>query len=217
MLPTPLYPRLNHACRPNAAYRYNKKEIVVIAIAPIQQGAEIVQNYLTDCQIASFEERRARLSTERGFDCKCGLCTSKPRSVDTEAGDRHDVERRRARLRSLMEEITDGLGGDTCPSTDVGEVSRLLALGDEMWDLAARENALYCLAEPLARVIVDCLEGAARSATEFLREETVKWARRAETYAALAEGAEGKGVEQWDLLARSWEKMGTNWEKKLSA
>ncbi|PNY26563.1 SET domain-containing protein 5 [Tolypocladium capitatum] len=71
--------RLNHDCRPNAAYFFDSQTLThyVHAQTTITPGTEITIAYLNPRMPR--QERRIRLSSIWGFDCSCSLCSMHPR------------------------------------------------------------------------------------------------------------------------------------------
>ena len=95
--------RLNHDCRPNAAYYMDPVTLVqyVYVVETITPGAEITITY-TDALLPR-RKRRLTLSTFWGFNCSCSLCSMHPSLTD--ASD--------ARLEQLSElETADRLSSD---------------------------------------------------------------------------------------------------------
>ncbi|UNI17031.1 hypothetical protein JDV02_003410 [Purpureocillium takamizusanense] len=70
--------RLNHDCRPNAAYFFDQQSFthyvhVVTTVAP---GTELTITYVDPHMSRS--QRRRQLSSSWGFECSCSLCTAHP-------------------------------------------------------------------------------------------------------------------------------------------
>ncbi|EHK49401.1 hypothetical protein TRIATDRAFT_183670, partial [Trichoderma atroviride IMI 206040] len=70
--------RLNHDCRPNAAYFFDKQTLThyVHAITDITPGTEITITYV-DPHMPR-QKRLKKLSSLWGFDCSCSLCSLHP-------------------------------------------------------------------------------------------------------------------------------------------
>ncbi|KAG8870036.1 hypothetical protein FRB98_001918, partial [Tulasnella sp. 332] len=72
--------RINHDCRPNAQYFWNKdlgKE-VLNAMEDIAAGEEITVSY---SGVLDRQERRAKLLYNFGFDCRCPSCSLPPKEL----------------------------------------------------------------------------------------------------------------------------------------
>ncbi|KAL2138018.1 hypothetical protein VTI28DRAFT_7659 [Corynascus sepedonium] len=90
--------RINHACRPNAYYRFSERRLTmeVVAFHAIEQGEEIVMSYVPLETPA--EERRRYLRDHWDFDCSCSLCRASEL-------DRTNSEAWREKVKSLKETI----------------------------------------------------------------------------------------------------------------
>lgn len=68
--------RINHACEPNCAQRWNaeKGKMVIVPVKGIEIGEEITLTYLENTGSMSVEERRESLMNDFGFWCECELC-----------------------------------------------------------------------------------------------------------------------------------------------
>jgi hypothetical protein len=107
----PAISRLNSHCAPNAHYHFDERRGrgTVHAIAPIQQGDEVV-----NCYVGLFlprAERRAYLQRHFGFLCTCAVCEP---SMDSDSEALLHVEesdRRRSTLATLERETAAALLG----------------------------------------------------------------------------------------------------------
>ncbi|KAH9810165.1 hypothetical protein DFH28DRAFT_501757 [Melampsora americana] len=70
--------RLNHDCRPNAAYHFDTEtlQLHVHAIRDISPGEELTVTYIGGELVKS--ERQESLLRNYGFSCSCSLCSSPP-------------------------------------------------------------------------------------------------------------------------------------------
>ncbi|OAQ87666.1 SET domain-containingprotein [Purpureocillium lilacinum] len=68
--------RLNHDCRPNAAYFFDEESFThyVHATTTVAPGTELTITYIDPHMPRS--QRRRRLSSSWGFQCTCSLCTA---------------------------------------------------------------------------------------------------------------------------------------------
>jgi SET domain len=68
--------RLNHDCRPNAAYHFNANTLTqtVLALRSIPPGEELSISYVPQLQPRT--ERQALLHKSWGFHCDCSLCSA---------------------------------------------------------------------------------------------------------------------------------------------
>lgn len=68
--------RLNHNCRPNAAYHFNANTLTqtVLALRSIPPGEELTISYIPQLQPRT--ERQALLHKSWGFHCDCSLCSA---------------------------------------------------------------------------------------------------------------------------------------------
>ncbi|KAF2249114.1 SET domain-containing protein [Trematosphaeria pertusa] len=87
----PKIARINHSCRPNAAYYWSEKlnRRIIYASRPILRGEEISVSYIP--LLLPRAERQQRLH-RYGFTCSCSACDQQPRSValsDTRRTDIH--------------------------------------------------------------------------------------------------------------------------------
>ncbi|KAH8665024.1 hypothetical protein BGZ60DRAFT_432276 [Tricladium varicosporioides] len=78
--------RMNHDCRPNAMYYFDRQTLVhyTQASRTINAGEEITITYIDPLQ--SREDRRAAIVRSWGFDCTCSLCISPPTISDASDG-----------------------------------------------------------------------------------------------------------------------------------
>ncbi|KAK3293798.1 uncharacterized protein B0H64DRAFT_442903 [Chaetomium fimeti] len=92
--------RVNHACRPNAYYRFSERRLTmeVVAFRAIQPGEEIVMSYVP--LETPVEERRRYLKDHWGFNCACSLCRASKLDAD-------DSEAWREKVKSLKATIQD--------------------------------------------------------------------------------------------------------------
>ncbi len=118
----PTLSRLNHDCRPNAKYMFDKEifEGQVRAMRNIQPGQEITIPYT---QLAApREERQRSLFANRCFVCACGTCSLPPdRQRESDA--------RREKIRELKRKLEDVQFPPRVPFEELREA--LAAAGDE--------------------------------------------------------------------------------------
>jgi hypothetical protein len=107
----PAISRLNSHCAPNAHYHFDERRGrgTVHAIAPIQQGDEVL-----NCYVGLFlprAERRAYLQRHFGFLCTCALCEPSMESDSEALLHVEESDRRRSTLATLERETAAALLG----------------------------------------------------------------------------------------------------------
>eukprot|EP00906_Rhabdomonas_costata_P032455 RCo045722 len=73
----PVLSRFNHSCWPNACALHGQGRAVVYALREVAAGDELTISYLDLGQPLPFEQRRAVLREQFGFDCECELCAQR--------------------------------------------------------------------------------------------------------------------------------------------
>lgn len=113
----PKIARINHSCRPNTSYYWNKKlgKQVVYATRRIEKGEELSVSYIP--LLYTHAERQKRLD-QYGFECSCEACV---------AGDKHS-DRRRHRIRRAFATLEPQLRLDGVESTATSKKTRSLAV-----------------------------------------------------------------------------------------
>ncbi|ERT00888.1 hypothetical protein HMPREF1624_02122 [Sporothrix schenckii ATCC 58251] len=136
-----LYPelsRINHACNPNAYYRFSHRtlSIEVVAYRDIQPGEEITISY---AQLTlSRTERRAFLQNNWHFNCSCSLCRADPDAMTLSEDRRRDMRKLQA---TLVQASRSGeydlalLTAETLQETT--EAEGVTPLHAEMYDIVA--------------------------------------------------------------------------------
>lgn len=86
----PKIARINHSCRPNAAYYWNEKlkRRFVYATREIEEGEEIFVSFIS--LLMTREERQKKLA-RYGFTCKCSACSQHPVDVYHSDKSREDI------------------------------------------------------------------------------------------------------------------------------
>ncbi|KAL5115573.1 hypothetical protein ACEQ8H_006549 [Pleosporales sp. CAS-2024a] len=74
--------RINHACRPNAAWRFNDHTLAldVFALKDIKPGEEITISY--GYETRARRQRMRSLEANHNFKCLCSLCTASQAEID---------------------------------------------------------------------------------------------------------------------------------------
>ncbi|KYK56508.1 hypothetical protein DCS_03508 [Drechmeria coniospora] len=92
--------RINHDCRPNAAYFFDPETFThhVHALTTIPTGTEITVSYIDPSMLR--RRRRDELFSTWGFRCSCSSCTAHP-ALTTESDDRLEE------LASLQEQLEE--------------------------------------------------------------------------------------------------------------
>ncbi|KAJ6445162.1 SET domain-containingprotein [Purpureocillium lavendulum] len=153
--------RLNHDCRPNAAYFFDPETFThfVHATTTVSPGTELTITYIDPHLPHS--QRRRQLSASWGFECSCSLCSAHPSMREASDARLRQIER-------LTEVLTDDLSSP-------GEMARSLISLYEQERLHAAVSSAYRLA---ARAF--CAEGR--------HWETVSHAWRATELTLLDDG-----------------------------
>lgn len=86
----PRIARINHSCKPNAAYYWNEKQRrrMVYATREIEAGEEIYVSFIS--LLLPREERRRKLA-RYGFTCVCDACTQAPVAQAQSDAAREDI------------------------------------------------------------------------------------------------------------------------------
>ncbi|KAF9736616.1 hypothetical protein PMIN06_003396 [Paraphaeosphaeria minitans] len=98
--------RINHACRPNAYYRFSDASLTltVFALAPIPPGTELTFSY--GFSHLPSTSRTAALKETWGFTCTCTLCSSSSTSSISASDTRlSDIAGLKASLPTALEDI----------------------------------------------------------------------------------------------------------------
>lgn len=95
--------RINHSCLPSAEGNFHEGlgKLNVHATRDIQDGEEVMINYLKETGVALREQRQAKLLEGYGFDCNCTACDAKSPSGK-------DGEDRRADVLSSLAQYAQG-------------------------------------------------------------------------------------------------------------
>ena len=86
----PKIARINHSCRPNAAYYWNEKlnKRLVYATRDIEEGEEIFVSFIS--LLMTRKERQKKLA-RYGFTCTCPACSLDPKHVHRSDKSRTDI------------------------------------------------------------------------------------------------------------------------------
>jgi hypothetical protein len=119
----PKIARINHSCRPNTSYIWNKRlgKQVLYATRRIEQGEELSVSYIP--LLYNRSDRQKRLK-QYGFKCSCEACS----------GDNGKSDTRRDRIRRAFSSLEPQLTLDGAQDTGTIKQSRLLA--DQSIELA---------------------------------------------------------------------------------
>ncbi|KAK6447065.1 hypothetical protein FP744_10003315 [Trichoderma asperellum] len=166
--------RLNHDCRPNAAYFFDKQTLThyVHAITDITPGTEITITYI-DPHMPR-QKRLKKLSSLWGFNCSCSLCSLHPelsRASDERLG---QIERINDRLEDW----------ETAPL----EMAQTLISLYEQERLHAPRSSAYWYA-----ALISCMRG--------LYWETIRYARVAIEFGLLDYGFRDESFQRMTQLA----------------
>ncbi|AEO60489.1 hypothetical protein MYCTH_104665 [Thermothelomyces thermophilus ATCC 42464] len=155
--------RINHACRPNAYYRFSERRLTmeVVAFRAIDAGEEILMSYVPLETPA--EERRRYLRNHWGFECSCSLCRASQLDLD-------NSEVWRSKVKSLKETILN--------ARSEGFYQNAITMTEEWlmvseWDMTPPLMAEYH--DTLADLYF--LKGDMVNATRYARMAVDGWAR----------------------------------------
>lgn len=164
--------RLNHDCRPNAAYFFDRQTLThyVHAITDITPGTEITITYI-DPHMRR-HQRLKKLSSLWGFTCSCSLCTLHPELARAS-------DERLAQITTINERLEDW---ETAPP----QMAQTLISLYEQERLYAPSSSAYWYA-------------AATSCAEGLYWDTIRYARLAIEFGMLDYGF---GDEEFQLMRR---------------
>jgi hypothetical protein len=95
----PKIARINHSCRPNAAYYWSQKlnQRIIYASRTIKEGEEISDSYIP--LLLSREERQKKLD-RYGFNCTCSACAQSSKVLSLS-------DKRRTEISSGLKAFTD--------------------------------------------------------------------------------------------------------------
>ncbi|KAL7935401.1 SET domain-containing protein, partial [Trichoderma chlorosporum] len=173
--------RLNHDCRPNAAYFFDKETLThyVHAITDITPGTEITITYI-DPHMPR-EKRLEKLSYLWGFDCSCSLCSLHPDLA-------HESDERLHQIATISERLQDW---ETAPP----QMAQTLISLYEQERLYAPSSVAYWFA-----ALTSCAEG--------LYWDTIRYARLAIELGVLDYGFRDEDFHLMRRLAREPESEG---------
>lgn len=179
--------RLNHDCRPNAAYFFDHDTLThyVHAISDINPGTEITITYI-DPHMPR-RKRVTQLTTSWGFTCSCSLCTLHP-ELSRASDDRL------SQINALSDRLEDW---ETAPP----QIAHTLISLYEQERLHAPMSAAYRFA-----ALTSCAEG--------LRWDAIKYARLAVELGMLDDGFGDEDVTAMRKLAERPEKQSC-WMKRM--
>ncbi|KAM0254890.1 hypothetical protein ACHAQJ_006327 [Trichoderma viride] len=166
--------RLNHDCRPNAVYFFDRQTLThyVHAITDITPGTEITITYINPHMTRL--ERLKKLSSIWGFNCSCSLCTLHPELA-------HASDERLAQITAISERLEDW-------ETASPQMAQTLISLYEQERLHAPSSDAYWYA-----AMTSCAEG--------LYWDTIRYARLAVEFGMLDYGFGEESFERMRRLA----------------
>ncbi|KAF4634143.1 hypothetical protein G7Y89_g3970 [Cudoniella acicularis] len=176
--------RMNHDCRPNAMYYFDRISLVhyTQASRTINAGEEITITYIDPLQ--SLEERQAAIERSWGFSCTCSLCTSPPTITGASDGRIATINRLVDLIRGAKTRAVDKDG--LKPEQEVGMVDTLVSLYEQ---------------ERLYAHIADAYVYAAKAYKRAGRAwEALRWAYKAEEAALVYDGPRHGAVRRMENL-----------------
>jgi hypothetical protein len=184
--------RLNHDCRPNAAYFFDEETLThyVHATSTILPGQEITITYINNAMVR--QRRMDLLKTNWGFPCGCAACRASP--VFTAESD--------ARLLQIeeLEAKLDDWSESSEASPQMAETLISLMQQERLW---GSMGAVYRLAAMTYSGVGD-------------RWNAVRYARLSVEYSMLDKGFRADDVYAMKQLASEPE-MQWSWKKRVNA
>lgn len=194
----PRIARINHSCRPNAAYYWNEKlkKRLVYATREIEEGEEIFVSFIS--LLLTREERRKKLA-RYGFVCTCPACSAHDEEI-------HASDQSRTEISQAMRAFSSQMN--------------LTAPSDPAAIRKARKNAASSL--ELARMVQQ--EGLAEYYAQTYRivaisharvgswEKASLWANEGYKLRVMEDAESRWTMEMYELTRRFVE----SWEKELT-
>ncbi|KAF1973369.1 SET domain-containing protein [Bimuria novae-zelandiae CBS 107.79] len=191
--------RINHSCRPNAAYYWNEKlkKRFVYATRDIAEGEEIFVSFIS--LLLTREERQKKLA-RYGFTCTCPACSQHPVDLHYSDQSRSDINQAIRAFSSQM-----NLTAPTHPSA----VRKALKNAESSLELANLVQK-----EGLADYYAQTYRIAAISHARIgdWQKATV-WANEAYKRRVMEDGESPWALEMYELTRRFIE----NWETQLKS
>ncbi|EHK17407.1 uncharacterized protein TRIVIDRAFT_42740 [Trichoderma virens Gv29-8] len=171
--------RLNHDCRPNAAYFFDRQSLThyVHAITDITPGTEITITYI-DPHMPR-QKRLKKLSSLWGFNCSCSLCSLHPELA-------HASDERLDQITAISERLEDW-------ATAPPQMARTLISLYEQERLHAPSSSAYWYA-----ALTSCAEGS--------YWDTIRYAQLAVELGVLDYGFSDESFQLMRRLAKEPEK-----------
>ncbi|KAF2475083.1 SET domain-containing protein, partial [Lindgomyces ingoldianus] len=110
----PMVARINHDCRPNAHFYFDKKTFThrIHAVRTIAPGEEITISYLS--HYLTSDERAHRTTSQWGFECLCRLCRVPQDKLN-------DSDNRLKRMQQIEAFFLDGSQDETTANPAMAE------------------------------------------------------------------------------------------------
>ncbi|WOO76685.1 SET domain-containing protein 5 [Vanrija pseudolonga] len=189
--------RTNHSCAPNAEYQWveGRKDLILYALATIQEGEEITASYLCVLRqetLLPHAERRALIKQRLLFDCRCDVCSLSPEQIkELDAVYTHARERLRR---------WEQLSSQDYVANNVAETERTIRVLKEKRQFTFLNDAYDALFYTHA---VWGREAEARDAARHgLAELRVKLGAEARDWPVASWAEDPKSHEDWDLANR---------------
>ncbi|ORY06671.1 hypothetical protein BCR34DRAFT_32431 [Clohesyomyces aquaticus] len=138
----PMVARINHDCRPNAHFHFDKKSFThrIHAIRTIEPGEEITISYLS--HYLTSDERAHRTTSQWGFECSCRLCHAAREDIN-------NSDNRLSRIQSIeaffLEERQDEITANPAMAEELIQLYKEERLGapiSRAYGYAAKQHAL---------------------------------------------------------------------------
>ncbi|KAF2200289.1 SET domain-containing protein [Delitschia confertaspora ATCC 74209] len=182
--------RINHDCRPNAAYFFDPETLThyVHATRPIHPGEEITITYINNAQ--SRQQRTNSLQRNWGFHCSCAACRANPALT-------HESDNRLAQIEELEAKLDDW----SADSEATPEMAEMLIGLSEQERLSGSMGAAYKRAAMSYSAVGD-------------RWVAARYARLSVEYTMLERGFRDPDVWGMRALASDPE-MQWSWKKRV--
>ncbi|KAJ4389651.1 SET domain-containing protein 5 [Gnomoniopsis smithogilvyi] len=155
--------RMNHDCRPNAAYHFNPDTAMmeVHAVRPIAAGEEITVSYISP--FISHAHRQSLLHDRWGFKCTCAACSAPAANVNAS-------DTRLEMISSIWPFLLDKPAGDSFKDSDKLDTTNRSELADLLVSLAETEGLDAVMLQPYRAAALEWNAlGEAGKATSYAR------------------------------------------------
>lgn len=193
----PKIARINHSCRPNTSYFWDKRrnQKVIYANRQIKKEEEISDSYIS---LLLPQEERQRYLDAYGFKCGCEACAAEKRS-------RHESDGRRMEIKRGFQELAPYLTlEDTVNQHDKRQAKRNARTSTQLVELVHKEGLAdyYATAYRIAAL--------SHARAEDWQNATI-WANKGYEWRVMEDAESGYAMEMHELTTRFIE----NWKADL--